>query len=74
MKLGYYEVQIRTTFCKNNLRTFDPQECQKYNIEPQQNLSAKCYVTHMVGWYGNICYGPLHMVSRLRKMACICVT
>ena len=26
---------------KNNLRTFEPQECQKYkNIEPQQNLSG----------------------------------
>ena len=26
---------------KNNLRTFEPQECQKYkNVEPQQNLSG----------------------------------
>ena len=48
---GEIHVQIRTMFCKNiepqivlinknNLRTFEPQECQKYkNIEPQQNLS-----------------------------------
>ena len=26
---------------KNNLRTFEPQECQKYkNVEPRQNLSG----------------------------------
>ena len=47
---GKIHVQIRTMFCKNiepqivlinknNLRTFEPQECQKYkNVEPQQNL------------------------------------
>ena len=49
---GKIHVQIRTMFCKNiepqivlinknNLRTFEPQECQKYkNVEPQQNLSG----------------------------------
>jgi len=49
---GKIDVQIKTMFCKNiepqivsinknNLRTFEPQECQNYkNVEPQQNVSG----------------------------------
>ena len=38
---------------KNNLRTFEPQECQKYkNVEPQQNLSGSykksCFTYHLL--------------------------
>ena len=53
LKLDGPYVQIRTMFCKNiephivlminknNLRTFEPRECQKYkNVEPQQHLSG----------------------------------
>ena len=69
--LSGWSLQIRTMFCKNiepqivlinknNLRTFEPQECQKYkNVEPQQNLSGsykkKVYFTRF-SFYKNILY------------------